>query len=57
MGSYKVPSSRCDWLFNSTEGSATSPDTFLPAMTTCTYSFPVRPAHYLEVIVTIYGLE
>ncbi len=57
MGSFKVPDTRCDWVFNSTEGSATSPDNFLPPMTTCTYTFPVKAGHYLEVILTIYGLE
>ena len=57
LDSYKVANTRCDWVYNSSEGSASSPDNFLPPMTTCTYTFPVRTGYYLEVILTIYGLE
>ena len=57
MNSYKVLNTRCDWVYNSSEGSVSSPDNFLPPMTSCTYTFPLRVGHYLEVILTIYGLE
>ena len=53
----KVHGTWCDWVFNASEGSVSSPDHWIPKDTTCTYTFALRSMMYLEIILTIYGLE
>ena len=53
----RLPDTHCDWVFNASEGSISSPDYWLPKRASCTYTFNVFSGNYMEIIIHIYGLK
>ena len=53
----RVDGTVCDWVYNSSQGSVTSPDHWLPKDTLCTYTLHVFPGNALHLVLTVYGLR
>ena len=55
-GGVKVAHRLCDWMYNVSESSISTPDHWLPRNAKCTYTIHIADGHRLDAVFHFYSL-